>query len=101
MTDEIEGFCFNWINSNYDKSEQVDIDYPTTNTQLMPVGAYKRIKSVDIVFNNNRCISGFQFYDKENKFIWMTGTMGSNCQTVVLADHEVIVGIVAKNFPGA
>ena len=100
LNDEVEGCCFNWILSNGDRSNQSDKDYPTSKTQIMPEGAHKRIKSVDIIYNNNRCIYGFQFFDKENKFIWQIGTTGSNVETVVLADNEVIIGVVAKLFPG-
>jgi hypothetical protein len=67
---------------------------------MMPEGGHKRIKSIDIIYSHNRMIYGFQFFDKDNTFIWQIGKTGSNVETVVLSDNEVIVGIVAKLFPG-
>jgi len=100
LNDEVEGCCFNWILSNGDQSAQKDPDYPTTKIQMMPEGAHKRIKSVDIIYQNNRCISGFQFFDRDNMFIWQIGAHGSRVDTVVLNENEVIVGVLAKLFPG-
>ncbi len=46
-------------------------------------------------------IMGFSFFDKDKKLLWKHGyttVPGLRNETVVLAENEVIVGVVAKPF---
>jgi hypothetical protein len=57
-----------------------------------------RVKSVFIYYDY--WISGFQFFDKDDRLIFKIGwiTPGDKETRVVLADNEVIVGVIAKLF---
>jgi hypothetical protein len=67
---------------------------------MIPKDALKKIKSVTIYYWD--VIGGFVFYDNEHKLIWKIGMIEPNWNkaTVVLADSEVIVGLVCKLAPG-
>jgi hypothetical protein len=95
------GFHFNFILSNGTRSTQSDEKYLTDHTHMIPSDAIKRIRSVKIYYLYNRCICGFSFFDKDGELIWEIGNTGSRCfkETVLLADSEVIVGVVAKLYP--
>ncbi len=68
----------------------------------MPEGSHNRIRSVNIYHHNCDYIEGFSFFDKDRKLLckiggiepWMT------VDTVLIAENEVIVGVVAKLYPG-
>ena len=64
----------------------------------MPEGA--KIRSLDIYYDD--IIRGFQFLDKEGKIVFEIGyTPGHFANnSVMLAENEVIVGVVAYLVPG-
>ena len=68
---------------------------------MMPEGAAKRIKSVDIYYYEYGNIQGFAFFDKEKSLIWNISDTGpyKQVQNVILAEKEVIIGVVAKLLP--
>ena len=68
---------------------------------MMPEGANKRIKFID-VYKNGAFITGFMFFDKERGLIWQIGWIASwmTMTTVVLEDNEAIIGLTAKLCPG-
>ncbi len=89
------GVKFNFILSNGDRSYQRDKG-EKYSTHLMPEGAYKRIKSVQIYYMC--CMAGFKFFDRDDKPIWQIGRItwsSLKVETVMLEDNEVIVGVVA------
>jgi hypothetical protein len=47
------------------------------------------------IFYNKDFICGFAVYNKDNK-VWTIGDSGKEKEIVVLADNEVIVGVLAK-----
>ena len=66
---------------------------------MMPKDAHLRIKTVLIFYISSLFVSGFQFFDYHNKIIWEIGYTHPNMktvETVVLADNEGIIGVVAK-----
>jgi hypothetical protein len=67
---------------------------------MLPVDVM--IKSVDIYQATNDVIIGFKFFYKDHKLIFRIGCTGSlmKFETVVLADNEVIIGVVAKLWGG-
>ncbi len=90
------GVFFNFILSNGDRTAQSDKSM-TYYDHMFPKGSHKRIRSVDIYYYG--CICGFHFYDKERALLLRIGdtnTRHLKVETVVLADNEVIVGVVAK-----
>ncbi len=91
------GTNFNFILSNGDRSKQIDDNYSTKYTHMMPEQT-KIIRSVNIY--SNAYIIGFSFFDKDHSLIWKIGVSGSWCSvtTVVLAEDEVIIGVVARLF---
>ena len=97
------GFCFNIILSNGQRSTQRDEEMPTNFTHMMPVGADRKIRSVDIYNYEGSFITGFQFFDKDRKLIWQIGDIASHhvVKTVLIAENEVIVGVVAKLLIGS
>ncbi len=66
---------------------------------MIPKNAIKKIRSVTI-HDNNRFISGFCFFDKDGELLWEIGMnrSGLKKETVLLAENEVIVGVVAKLY---
>ncbi len=63
---------------------------------MIPADAHNKIRSVTIY--NGFCIAGFSFFDKNGALLWKIGDTdpGYEYETVVLAENEVIVGVVAK-----
>ncbi len=92
------GIAFNFILSNGVRSEQRDEKHQTSYIHMLPKDAHTRIKTVDMLYNNNH-IEGFKFYDNNHFQIWKIGdtySVASKVETVVLGDNEVIIGVVAK-----
>ncbi len=61
----------------------------------------KVVRSVQIYYGE--WIYAFRFFDKEELPIWKIGMIDSTndwVETVVLAENEVIVGVVATLYPG-
>ena len=90
------GQFLNFILSNGVRSKQKDRYYPTDYTHMLPEDAEKRIRSVEIFYGD--IVYGFLFFDKNNTLLWKIGLIDSDCdvETVVLADNEIIIGVVAK-----
>ncbi len=68
---------------------------------MLPEGAHNMIRSVTIHHTN--CIHGFSFLDKEGALLWEVGNTTEpdlDVKTVLIADNEVLVGVVAKLYPG-
>ncbi len=84
-----QGGCFNFILSNGRRSQQKGTYY----THMLPHDS--RIRSVDI-FHSKCLIVGFQFFDLQLRLIFEIGNTNSGFETVVLADNEVIIGVVAR-----
>ncbi len=90
---------FNFILSNGTRSTQKD-KWPTDYTFMIPKDALNKIRSVTIN-HNMQSIFGFEFFDKDGALLWDTGyTYTSRKETVLLEENEVIVGVVAKLYPG-
>ena len=68
---------------------------------MIPADALHKIRSVNI-HHDNRWITGFSFFDKDGALLWEIGytTARLTVETVILAENEVIVGVVAKLCPG-
>ena len=94
------GNWFNFISTNGERSNQMDEGYLTKFPFMMPKDA--KIKTIDL-FLNQKCLFGFKFYDKNKKQIFQIGYTADQkliVETEVLADNEVIFGVVAKVYPG-
>ncbi len=95
-----DGYFFNFILSNGTRSTQRDDRWPTDYTLMIPKGALKKIRRVTIHYWANDYIDGVSFFDKDGALLWKIGYTGVSYQketeTVVLAENEVIVGVVAK-----
>ncbi len=67
---------------------------------MIPADSIKKIRSVTIYHWPNNCIKGFSFFDKDKKLLWEHGytTDWLMKETVLLAEDERIVGVVAKLF---
>ncbi len=104
-----DGKCgkFNFNLSNGARSEQIldsdedsdvysDEDYPYFD-HMIPKKALKKIRSVRI-YHGHDGIYGFIFFDKYGARLWRIGNIDPDCEyeTVVLAENEVIVGVLAK-----
>ncbi len=91
-----EGPHFNLILSNGARSKQKDKGEPTKYTHMIPKHA--GIRSVTL-YHDAR-IRGFEFFDKEKARIWSIGNTddGFDVTTVVLAENEVMIGVVAKLY---
>jgi hypothetical protein len=65
---------------------------------MIPADALTKIRSVTIHYNV--CVYGFSFFDKDGALLWKIGCTGGSyrAETVVLAENEVIVGVVAKLY---
>ena len=87
--------------SNGTRSQQRDEEYPTKYPFIMPQDSDNMIRSVDIHFFNG-VIYGFRFFDKEKALVWQIGYIDSgwSVKTVVIAENDVVIGVVAKLFPG-
>ena len=71
-----EGMSFNIIMSNGQRSTQRDEKRPTNFTHMMPVGADRKSRSVNLyndIYSYTVFIVGFQFFDKDRKLIWQIG----------------------------
>ena len=66
---------------------------------MIPADALHKIRRVTID-HNTVWIYGFSFFDKDGALLWKIGETYSDMkkETVVLAENEVIVGVVAKLF---
>jgi hypothetical protein len=90
------GSRFRWILSNGTRSNQTD---KTFYDHMMPEGSHKKIRSVEIYHYTYGNILGFMFYDKEGALLWRIGICGGtdiNVKTVLVAENEVIIGVVGK-----
>ena len=88
----------NFFLSNGDRSTQRDEYWPTNYTHMIPADALNKIRRITIHYGNNY-IAGFSFFDKDGALLWKIGATtdsGLEKETVVLAENEVIVGVVAK-----
>ncbi len=105
-SDEVDGTGedFNFILSNGTRSNQRDEGY-TYYDRMMPADAHNKIRSVTIHFHYyNDWIRGFSFFDKDGALLWKIGRTQDGYakeETVLLADNELIVGVVAKLFSGS
>ncbi len=93
------GNLFNFILTNGTRSTQRDDKAPTKYEYMIPVNALNKIRRVAIYYEE--CIYGFSFFDKDGALLWEVGWAygGFKEETVVLAENEVIVGVVAKLRP--
>ncbi len=69
---------------------------------MIPKKALKKIRSV-IIHHYIDYIRGFCFFDKDGALLWeigWTADWGFYKETVVLAENERIVGVVAKLYSG-
>ncbi len=94
------GVYFNFTLSNGHRSHQRDEGY-TYYDHLMPERCHSKIRSVNI-HQYNHYIYGFSFFDKEGALLWEIGYTHSDykVETVMIAEDERIVGVVAKLHPG-
>ncbi len=92
---------FNFVLSNGTRSTQFDKDYPTKYSFMIPKDALNKIRSVTIQHYFSR-ICGFHFFDKDGALLWKIGDTDPDFfkETVLLAENEVIVGVVAKLYHG-
>ncbi len=84
--------------SNGAQSTQRDETKPTDHSFMIPANALHKIRSVTIHYYSDSHIYGFSFFDKNGKWLWDIGVTGEGI-TVLLAENEVIVGVVAKMHP--
>ncbi len=93
------GSCLNFILSNGARSAQRD-EYYMYFTHMLPEGSHKKIRSVNIYYGS--FILGLEFFDQNKAKLCEIGYVDSNdsVKTVVVAENEVIVGVVAKLFSG-
>jgi hypothetical protein len=90
----------NFILSNGTRSTQRDRYKPTKYDHMIPRDAIPKIHRVTIYYYEYRnCIVGFSFFDKDGALLWEIGRTYSRLEkgTVLLAENEVIVGVVAKH----
>ncbi len=86
---------FNFILSNGTRSNLRD-EGETLFDHFIPADAIKRTRSVTIHYDPH-LIAGFSFFDKDGALLWKIGrAYREGVETVVLAENEVIVGVVAK-----
>ncbi len=92
-----DGSGFNFILSNGTRSTQRDWKYPTKFAFMIPTDALNKIRRVTIHYDEY-LIRGFSFFDNDDALLWEIGEIRLfyNKETVVLAENEVIVGVVAK-----
>ena len=91
---------FNVILSNGQRSTQRD-QGTTYFTHMLPKDAHKLIRSAEIYYNTS-CIWGFHFFDQNHSLIWKIGRIDPDMkvETVLLAEKEVIIGVVARLLLG-
>ncbi len=67
---------------------------------MIPKNALKKIRSVTIFYLNRIC--GFSFFDKDGALLWKHGSTSVllHTGTVLFEENEVILGVVAKLYPG-
>ncbi len=67
---------------------------------MIPTDALTKIRSVDIHYYH--IIYGFCFFDKDGALLWEHGWTNAKWkkETVLLAENERFVGVVAKLNPG-
>ncbi len=67
----------------------------------MPEGVHGMIRSVSIHNTKNAGILGFSFFGKEGALLWKIGATwpAYKVDTVLIAENEVIAGVVAKLNP--
>ena len=94
------GISFNFILSNGARTQQRDRWDPTDFTHMMPKDS--RTVSVSIYSFNDR-ITGLKFFEKDRKLTFKIGDTNPFYETksVALAENEVIIGVVAKLYPGS
>ena len=71
---------------------------------MIPTDALKKIRSVTIHYKKYDYIAGFSFFDKDWALLWKIGDTTSSwlrAEIVVLAEDEIIIGVVAKLIPYA
>ena len=75
---------------------QTDVYEATNFSHLLPEGAYKKIRRVKIYYAD--CVVGFRFFDSNDTLLFKIGWSDSGWKftTVIIADNEVIVGVVAN-----
>jgi hypothetical protein len=67
---------------------------------MLPKGTETKIRSVTFTSHSAGYVYGFKFFDKDKKPLLDIGyTAGGSRETVMIADNEVIVGVVAKLHP--
>ncbi len=103
----------NFILSNGDRSKQIDEEYPTNYTFMMPADAHNKIRSVTIYYESrdhyttvfsevihfrDEDIRGFSFFDKDGALLWKIGNTDDWLvnETVEIAENERIIGVKAK-----
>jgi hypothetical protein len=98
-----EGVHLNFVLSNGARSTQIaqrddDLYY---FDHMIPADALKRIRSVNIHYNDYY-ITGFFFFDKNGALLWEIRTTGFPFlagETVVeIAENEVIIGVKARHI---
>ncbi len=69
---------------------------------MIPADALNKISRVTIHYYTSEYICGFSFFDKDGALLYKIGKTWSDLkkETVVLAENEVIVGVVAKLYQG-
>lgn len=77
---------------------RTDLDETTNYSHLLPEGAYKKVRRVKIYYAD--CIVGFRFFDSNDTLLFKIGWSDSGWKftTVIIADNEVIVGVVANLY---
>ncbi len=67
---------------------------------MIPADALNKIRSVKIYYGFGFSC-GFSFFDKDGAILWKIGYINSGLKyvTVILAENEVIVGVLAKFYP--
>ncbi len=92
--DGSDDICYDFILSNGEKSTFAR----SYSTYMIPADALHKIRSVTIHYSDV-CIWCFSFFDKDGALLWKIGyyESWSEYETVMLAENEVIVGVVGKH----
>ncbi len=91
---------FNFLLCNGERSQQRDVGR-TYYDHMMPERSHTKIRAVSIHYYN--FIRGFSFFDNEGKLLLKIGYTEPwfcDVKTVLIAENEVIVGVVAKLYLG-
>lgn len=91
-------FSFNVIMSNGDRSRQRDKG-KTFKDKTMSEGVHKKIRSVRVHYDHMG-IRGFSFFDVAGVLMWEVGYTTYGYEEVLIADGEVIVGVLATLYLG-